>query len=153
MPVIQDLVSELATYPDEQVRLQIIDFQEPGSVINPGEICTFRVRVNNNGHLNMQNVSLHINGTSGITQISQTDILGTPINFSGGITTSPLSINAHSSVTTRTFYMKALRATASTRLIEIHLADWDASLDHLLRMHAGHDFGANTELVRVIQAT
>jgi len=153
MTVIDDLVSELGAYPDEQVEVQIRNFQEPGAVINPGEICTFEVRIRNNGHLDMLNVSLNINGVSGLTELSQTEILGNPVNFSTKLTTAPMTIGAHASATTQTFYMRALSATASTRLFEVHLADWDASLAKLLRVHAGHDFGARDELTRAIEPT
>jgi hypothetical protein len=153
MTVIQDLASEMAAYPDEQVQMEIIDFQEPGNVINPGEVCTFRVRIKNKGHLNMSNVSLHVNGTNDLTMVSQTDILGNPINFSYSMRTAPQHISAHSTVTTRLFYMKAIRPTANTRLLEMHLADWDADLGHLLRVHAGHDYGAHAELSRAIVGT
>ena len=151
MGVIDDLAQDLRDYPDNNVRLSIVNFQEPGEVINAGEVCTFRIMVSNDGYLDMTKVSLHLNAASGITQLSQTDILGNPINFANNLTTAFMNIPAGSSATTRTFFMKALVATDRRRLIEAHIAEWDAGLSSLLRVQAGHDTGAQVEYSRDIR--
>ncbi|NOR68741.1 MAG: hypothetical protein GQ532_03440 [Methylomarinum sp.] len=142
MSIITDLARDLRNYPDDHVRLSIIDFKEPGTVINPGETCSFKIKIENNGFLDMQNVKLHVNGKRSYNQLSQSDVLGNPINFFDHLTTAAMNISAGHSITTRTFYMKAIKATSSTVLIEAHIGDWDAGMASLLRIHAGHDYGA-----------
>lgn len=152
MSAIEDLAKSLHDYPESKVRLLVVDFHEPGSVINKGEICSFQIRVVNNGYLDMTNVQLHVNSANTYTQLSQTDILGNPINFQNSLTTASMNIPARSSGNTRTLYLMALKSTSKRQLFEAHLAEWNAGLSSLLRIHAGHDNGANVQYEREIMA-
>lgn len=152
MSVLDDLIQALRDYPDKYVKLSVVDFEEPGTVINAGEICTFRIRVANNGYLDMNNVYLHLNSASGITQLSQTDIFGTPVNFMNHLQTAHMNLPSRTAATTRTLYMKALKATTKKQLFEAHLGEWDAGLGSLLRVYAGHDWGASIKFSEEILA-
>ncbi|MCY7314519.1 MAG: hypothetical protein LH480_02565 [Rubrivivax sp.] len=57
MPFFDDMATALAEYPVADVTLEIVDVVVPGSARNVNEVATFRVRVHNNGPLNLINVS------------------------------------------------------------------------------------------------
>lgn len=141
MGVLDDLHNEIWHYGANNLDITVVNFNPPGSVINPGENCTFQIRAKNNGPLDMKNVVFHMNDLNGTCMLSQTQIAGNPYNFTTGtITTSPVSINAHSAYYSQNYFMGALKSTSGNQdLFEIHLSSWDASLHHALTDMSGHE--------------
>lgn len=144
MGAIQDLLDDINAYPSENVTITITDFQEPGGHINVGEMCTFNVRVANNGHLDMLNLRLHIRGSE-FTSVSADRILGIPFpaSPSNSEITRGRDVPANSSVTFGRFFMRADAATpdqgsANRDLFSVHISSYDASLHHILRDHGHH---------------
>lgn len=138
MGMIQDLAQAIDAYPSENVVLTVTDFGEPGGHINDGELCTFNVRVENNGHLDMNNLRLHI-------EASEWASVGLyPWSLSNDyIASGPKDVKAGSTRTMGLFWMKALKATpdqgkATRDLFTVHISRYDASLHHILKDHDHH---------------
>jgi Aminotransferase class-V len=66
MSVIDDLTAAVETYPKSNVHIHIEDPQFPGEVLNVDEEGTFKVRVTNNGPLNLTDVSVKITGLNSV---------------------------------------------------------------------------------------
>jgi hypothetical protein len=144
MGAIQDLLDDIDAYPSKNVKIVITDFQEPDDVINVDEMCSFRVRVENNGHLDMLNLKLHIRGSE-FTSVSADTIFGipAPLTPSDSEISPARDVPAHSSVTFGRFFMRADAATpdegtAKRDLFSVHISTYDASLHHILRDHSHH---------------
>lgn len=142
MGVINDLLKDLRDYPDNSVNISIVNFTKPGGVFEKNEVCTFKVRIKNNGYLDMMNVSLHIHNKPGYTLVSQSDFLGNPFGFSSRLTTATIPYMPAGNIQyTRTIYCQAIEKTEKPEvLFRVHLNEWDAGLNSLLRM-PGHDVG------------
>jgi uncharacterized membrane protein len=65
MTVINDLDAALQTYPETNVQLSIEEVEFPGDALNVNEEGSFRVRITNNGSLNLTDVTLKIKGLNG----------------------------------------------------------------------------------------
>lgn len=144
MGAIQDLLDDINAYPSEHVTLTVTNFKEPGTHINVGEMCNFKVRVENNGQLDLLNLKLHIRGTE-FTSVSADTIFGipAPVSPSNSEITTARDVPAHSSITFGPFFMRADAATpgggtANRDLFSVHIQSYDASLHHVLRDHGHH---------------
>ncbi|MEN8374743.1 MAG: hypothetical protein ABFS34_04785 [Gemmatimonadota bacterium] len=142
MGMLDDLLAAINTYPSDSVTVDVVDFEEPGAHINVKEICRFRVRVRNNGQLDMRNVRLHVEG-SRFASVSVTDFLGIPTNFGSSVISGGRNIDAHASATFGDFHMRADAATGDggtedEDLFTIHVSSYDANLEHILRDHSHH---------------
>jgi hypothetical protein len=136
MTVLNDIANAMNSYPHDETT---IEFLEPELVtgtagaININEVWKFKVVVNNNGHLNMTDVVLHVNGTNGTT-ISKKPTSGFTTNT---ITADPFNVNAGASATTGYLYFTApsTEKPANTPLLESHILDWNANFDHFFTNH------------------
>ena len=62
MEFLQQMIGAIEHYPADSVKLEIIDVDFPGDSLNESETGTFRVKVTNEGPLDMTNVTLQIQG-------------------------------------------------------------------------------------------
>ena len=142
MSLIDDLLTAINNYPSEDVEISITNFSEPGTHINQGELCSFEVKVENNGQLDMINVKLHIEG-SNWASVAVSAWHGGPTGFSSSAISEARDVKSHTSTTFGRFYMMADTATpdhgqADRDLFTVHLSTYDADLEHLLRGHGHH---------------
>jgi len=140
MPLIDDFANEVNSYPANNVTLTVVDLAvtPTGTVgaINVNEVWAFRVRVANNGTLNMTNVSLLIEGQNGTT------VSGIPSTGLWVHSINPLALpalNAHSTQDTGKYYFKAPagKKPAGTELLRIHVSSYDVNLDWILINNTG----------------
>ena len=151
MGIFEDMTTELATYPVNNVVLEIVDVAVPGNVLNVTEEATFKVRITNNGPLNLTGVTLRIKGQHGaklkrpavidpsIPLARAAIVAGEPVMYVDEVVSDVLpSISGHGgSRTTETFTLKAPDASqASQTLVKATLEAWDANLDHILKGHS-----------------
>lgn len=122
-------------YPADSVTLSIVDCvvvpPGVGPEVTVNEVWSFKVRVFNNGILNMTNVGVFIEGQNG----AQVSIRATgPWGTSVIISPPSLIVNAKDSQDTTTFYFKAPPTTmpAGTPLVRAHIFSWHADLDYIL---------------------
>ena len=137
MSTIDDLLTAINGYPNEHVELRVINFKEPGTHINVGEICTFNVRVENNSVLDMKSLKLHVRGTR------YASVGRFPYFFVESFISEGRTVDAHASVTFGPFWMRAGGATpdggtSNEDLFSVHISLYDASLHHILYDHSHH---------------
>jgi hypothetical protein len=129
---VEDYPSIALTYAFED--FEVVDGTD--GVINVNEIWKFRVRVSNSGALNMNNVTLHIDGENGVEV--GTDPAGP---FTGGnITTTAITVPAHTGRVTGFYYFKAPASESNgvEDLLNVHINSWDADLNQILLDKSGH---------------
>ena len=147
MPLIDDFLTAINAYPypADNVEIDIVNFSGGGGHINAGEIWNFQVRVTNRGKLDMKNLDLHIYGSEWAT-VSKSSF---PILFRSLISTEKKDLDAHSTVTFGSFYMRAVQATGSgspidEHLVSVHIRSYDVGLNHIINDHEHH---ANNPIV------
>jgi hypothetical protein len=141
-----DMNSAVRTYPDSNVSIEIIDF-DPASnqVLNEDEQATFKVRITNNGVLEMNAVTVKVAADNGATLRRPLDV---PLQ--GGraaavvastwvtelVSKAIASIAANGgTATTEVMTLKAppeATSPTSVNLITASLNGWDAGLGYLL---------------------
>lgn len=139
-----DFKAALETYPGDSVTLSITNFSlESGTPtqINVNEIWKFKVNVQNDGDVNMNNVELHVLGQND-TLISTSGVAG-PFN-SGYQIFGSMTVNAGGSQKSDWLYLQAppKKKAAGTDLVLVHINNWDADLGNLLETQAGHSASA-----------
>lgn len=137
MAFFDDMTTALAAYPVTDVTLEIVDVVIPGSVLNVGEVATFRVQVTNTGPLNLTGVTLKVRGQNGATVANN----GAAAPFVSEFITQELpTINGHGgsqlTVGSPLKFKAPSGAQASKILVKATLETWDANLDHILIGHS-----------------
>ena len=134
MSVIDDLTAAVEFYPKSNVQIQIEDVEFPGDVLNVDEEGTFKVRVTNNGPLNLTDVSVKIKGLNGVQVRVGPPILG----YSDESEASIVDVAGDGgSVLSTTLFFKApgKPSSAPEDLFKVSLHDWNATLDRILNDH------------------
>ncbi len=134
MSVIDDLTAAVEAYPKSNVQIQIEDVQFPGEVLNVDEEGTFKVRVTNNGPLNLTDVTVKIKGLNGALVRVGPPLIGY---------TEESQANIHDvagdggSVLSPEFFFKAPDKPSETSedLFKATLHDWNANLNRILNDH------------------
>lgn len=143
MSVLDDIANAMNSYPRDETVIEIVNEGRVGSStdtdVNSGEIWEFRIKLTNNGHVDMTNVPLHILGLNGTTvREKATDSFG-PGMIVGNL--NPLG--GGSTVTSRAFQFQAPPGTepAGTELFHVHIQDWEAGsgFDHFFTAHTKDD--------------
>jgi hypothetical protein len=142
MAFFDDMTTALETYPVANVTLEIIEVDFPGSALNARDEGTFRVRINNNGPLELTDVALKISGQNGatvanngaaavfvpefVTQTNPVQQVPTVSGHNGSVVTtgSPMKFKAPNG------------EQASKTLIKVTLEGWNANLNHILNGHS-----------------
>jgi hypothetical protein len=137
MAFFQNMIDEIEHYPAGNVKLEIVDVEIPGTALNEGERGFFRVRVTNNGSLDLTNVTLRIHGQNGtlVKSIGATSPLVEDF-ISPVLATVSSGSSEVSPGTTGGFkfeFQAPGEAQGSSTLIKATLENWDASLDHILK--------------------
>lgn len=139
MPFFDDFAQALEDYPSDSVTLSIVDLvaQSPSTPVsvNIDEVWVFQVRVANNGHINMTNVSLHVDGENGA--LVSTAPLGP---FLSGITFGALTISGGGTQDTVNLYFRAPSVVkpAGTTMVTAHIGNWYGNLNHMFDNHTLH---------------
>lgn len=146
MSAIDDLAGAMDRYPQDETTIEIIDVKlvndDPNNSdtsINEEETWQFRVRLTNNGHLDMTEVSVHVAGLAGTTVREKS-----PDAFASGIIVGNLNpVGGGGVATSKVFQFKAPGTTqpAGTDLFHVHVQTWKAGngFDHLFNNHTKDD--------------
>jgi hypothetical protein len=143
MTVINDLDAALQTYPETNVQLSIEEVEFPGDALNVNEEGSFRVRITNNGPLNLTDVTLKIKGLNGGLVKGggaadfefRDELITEPIEKVSGdggselvspLTQSKLRFKAPS---------EASEDGDSQNLFKVTLFNWNTNLDRILNGH------------------
>lgn len=151
MGFFDDMTAALATYPVDDVLIEIVDVDFPDQVLNVNEEATFKVKVTNTGPLNLTGVTLRIKGQHGArlkVPVVFTPNQPIPARAAAAATLTQLvdefvslpldTISGHGgSRTSDSFTLKAPGASqASQTLIKATLEAWDGDLEHILKGHS-----------------
>lgn len=132
MSIIDDLKNAIDGYETDNCRTEIIDFTitgNGGTVLNTGETFRFRVKVTNDGALDMKNVTIRARGT---TYADVKSGWGSGGTWESSATTTVFTLDAGQSAT-KDFQGKAKTATTGLKdIVTARIQGWDASLDHIL---------------------
>lgn len=135
MGFFDDMKAALEAYPETDVQLEIVDvFIGGDEVINVGESGGFRVKVTNNGPLNLTGVTVRVKGLNGTTVSDNNggprveEFVTAPafpvITGSGGSATSSPRLG---------FTAPSEDSDGETQnLIKVTLEEWNANLNHIL---------------------
>lgn len=136
MPFFDDMSTALEAYPVTDVTLEIVDVVTPGNALNVTEIVSFRVKVSNNGPLNLTNVTVRVKGQNGALVANN----GAIAPFVSEFVTQALPTIGHNgaqlTVGSPLKFKAPAGAQASKTLVKATLEDWDADLNHILNSHS-----------------
>ena len=148
MSIIDDLLIDVNNYPTDNVQLDLT-VSGFGAHISQGETGTFTVRVTNDGHLDMNNLRLHVQA-SNFTAVGRI-----PFSMTNSFISEARDVKAGSARTFGTYFLRALTATGdqgtdNEELVATHISSYDASLHHILNDHSHHASQPEDTLVRHI---
>jgi hypothetical protein len=145
MAFFDDMGSAVRTYPDTNVTVTIIDFDPASGALNEDEQATFKVRITNNGVLDMNAVTVKVVGDGGATLRRPLDVpaasgraVAIPVpTWVAELVSRPIALIAANggTATTEAFTLKAppnAPSPASVNLLTASLHAWDAGLGYLL---------------------
>jgi hypothetical protein len=137
MGFFDDMTEALKTYPEADVKLEIVEVNFPDSALNATETGTFRVQVSNTGPLVLTNVTLRIKGLNGATVANN----GAAAPFVSEFVTQELpTIAGHGGVEKTVGSPLKFKAPGSPQparnLVSVTLEGWNATLDHILIGHS-----------------
>ncbi len=140
MAFFDDMNDALEIYPVDNVTIEIIDVTFTGNALNVNEEGTFRVRVNNNGPLELTDVTLKVSGQNGVKVRNNG---GASPPFSSEFVSGPgqiPTIPGHDGSVLHTGGPWKFKAPAgaqdSRTLIKVTLEGWNANLNHILNSHS-----------------
>ena len=136
MAIFDQITTELETYPQTYVVLEIIDVGIPGDVLNVNDIASFKIRVINNGPLHLTGVTLRVSGQNGAKVRA-----GVGAEWVSSYISPELPmINAHNAGDPYELGLPYFLAPATTQdsktLVKVTLEDWNANWDHILIGHS-----------------
>jgi len=136
MSSFDEILDDFVAYPRNNVVLEFIDVDpDAGSAINEGEIVSFRVKVTNNGQLNLTNVKLKVVGENGATVRSAFFLPFEPDFVTGDL--DPISADGGSTIFQQPAFQAPAREQESKTLVSVHIHDYKADLGSLLENKGG----------------
>ncbi|MCA0296270.1 MAG: hypothetical protein LCH96_13380 [Actinobacteria bacterium] len=155
MSVLQDLVTEIESYPHTYLTIEIIDVNPPGSAINVNEDVTFTVQVSNSGPLNVRDLTLTVTGLNG----TQVKAPGAAAPWGTEADSNPFDLvpahqpNTPVVMTGSPLHFKANRAWSTAKdLVSVTVGDWDTDFDHPLIAHSDPDTAAKATYSSTVAA-
>jgi hypothetical protein len=137
MAFFDDMTAAVASYPQSDVDLEIVDVTTPGDAFNVNETGNFRVKVTNRGPLNMTDVTLKIRALNGAT-VANNGILS-PFESEFVTQEMPL-VAAHGGSQLTVGSPLKVKAPGSPQpsanLVRATLEDWNCNVDHILGSHS-----------------
>lgn len=154
MPFFDNFVDAIETYPDTNVTIEIVDVETEGDALNVNEEATFKVKVTNNGPLNLAGVMLRMKGLHGTT-LRRPLVIDSPTPLRSGapagraspeslqwveeFVSTPLALieGDGGSQSSPTFTLKAPGSPLTAKnLVKASLEAWDADLTRILVDHS-----------------
>ncbi len=143
MTVLSEIADAMNRYPQDETTIEIINVAKVGDSgdtdVNEREVWEFHVKLTNNGHVDMTNVSLHILGLNGAK------VRETPSDtFEEGMIVGDLNpVGGGGVSTSRAFQFKAPaeEKPAGTQLLHAHVQEWDCEggFEHFFSNHTKDD--------------
>ena len=134
--VFDDMKEALRTYPETDVALEIVDVFIGGEeALNVNETGGFRVKVTNNGPLDLKDVTVRVKGLNGMTVSDNVPNAELEEEFVTATAFPLIEANGGSALTSPRLGFKAPSEPSedgeSLDLIKAWLEQWNASLNHI----------------------
>jgi hypothetical protein len=153
MGFFDDMTDAVASYPAEDVLIEIVDFQKIGNAFNVNEEATFKVKVTNTGPLDLVGTTVRVKGLNGARLKAPGQIFNpgdpvpaaraaaviTPVLFVTELVSEALPmISGHGGTkTSETFTLKAPASPqAAQTVVQATIEDYNVRLDHILDDHS-----------------
>lgn len=130
-----DMVQAVMDYPKTNVVIEITDVIIKGPALNTNETARFKVKVINNGLLNMTNVRLRITPLNEAlvgfqdAALDDEDLFTTPIPKIRGHGGSQLTPD-------EPYVIKPPPTAGLQNIFQVTLDDWNGNFEHMLRGHS-----------------
>jgi hypothetical protein len=146
MGLLDDIADAVVAYPHDYLEIEIVEVDWPGNVINAGEDVTFRFQVSNSGPLDVNELTLLVEGLNG-TEVKAN---GAAAQWVDSVTTSPSyfgNVPAHSANGAgpvvspgNKWHFKPTRSSSQVKdLVRVSVAGWETSLNHITSGHSRED--------------
>jgi len=128
MDFFDEFKNAVSVYPRDHVNLDFVQVIAPGTTINKDETVQFKIRINNNGPLTLENVQLHIKGEQD-TLVRATSSGAWVSEFNAGA----LTVAGDGSQESATFYFKPTKVVdPAAQLVSANISQWNAALGRIL---------------------
>jgi hypothetical protein len=151
--ILEDLLEAFEDYPHEYLMISIeVDPNDiPGSIINVGDVVPFRLRIRNDGPLDMNELNLTVSGVNGTEVLSNGSRAqwGDEFDISGEWNGDFLGHMSESiwrpNDTGGKFKFRPTRQFGENRadLVKVEVKDWRSDWSHYERAHTRADPAAN----------
>ena len=148
MSLLNDLVTEIETYPHTYLTPEIIEVDPSGDNINAGEEGTFTLQLTNSGPLDVLNLSLLVTGKHGtqVRQAGAADVTFGPTAISNTFAVVP---GDHPNAPVRMpggrmFFKAPSTERPFTELLEVSVDTWDTDFSRPFLKHSDPDPSAST---------
>jgi hypothetical protein len=144
MSTFDKILDDFVAYPKNNVVLEVIDVQPAsGNSINEGETASFKVKVTNNGPLNLTNVKLKVVGENGATVRAAVFLPFEPFFISAELPF--IGADGGSDILSLPFLQAPAREQESKTLVSVHIHDYEADLGSILENKGGPRLNAKGE--------
>jgi len=150
MSVLQDLANEISGYAKKNITIEIINFQpyaQYGGEWDEGDVGSCQIKISNNGNLDVKNLRLHANRLGGYGKIRWVAFLGWgSTGWEVHLDIAPVLFGTIPAGESRlALGYLGFRADHHTSeqvkdLFEVHVAEYDVSLDSLLYDETKHEW-------------
>lgn len=145
MALLDDLAAEFEAYPHNYLDVRIVQVDPPGSIINEDEEVAFRIEVSNSGPLDVNDLSLLVEGMNGTeVQSNGSNTAWLPsFTISGEFFGDVLGHSADEGPVVSpgsTFHFRQSRDFSTpTDLVRVSVAGWRTTFDHFSAGHTPAD--------------
>jgi hypothetical protein len=155
--ILEDLTKAMEDYPHVYLTLEFVEVDIPGTKINKNDDVQFRIQIKNAGPLDVNQLSLLVEGLNG-TQVKSNGaaaVFGSSFTLNGSFIGN---IAAHSAdnapVVTggNKFHFKPTNVSSSIEdLVRVSVAGWDTTLNHQETAHTRADPAAEATFSSVVE--
>jgi hypothetical protein len=146
MGLLDDIADAVEAYPHEYLEIEIVEVDWPGNVIDAGEDVTFRFQVSNSGPLDVNEVTLLVEGLND-TEIKANGAAAQWVDTY--TTTAPYfgNVPAHSANGAgpvlspgNKWHFRPTRSFSQVKdLVKVSVAGWETTLNHITSGHSRAD--------------
>lgn len=137
MGILDDIASAAQSYPVDNVDLEVVEIQFPGSALNTNEEGSFRVRVINNGPVRLKDVVVRVRARNGL-EVKSNNAIATfgdeiEVHFRDDIEPGDSGTSGGS-----VFHFRAPNASQPVRnLIRLTMKEWKVDLNSISESEQG----------------
>lgn len=136
--LLEDLEQAIESYPRTYLTVDIYDVNEPGGAWNVGQNGTFKVRVRNDGPLNVDNLTLLMEGKNG-SRVGEHGWTAGQISLETAVfprVPGHMADDTWIEIEDHYHLFVHRELPPNSELLKVSVKDWDTSFDHLTIGHS-----------------